>query len=451
MSLEELIGMIHLLVEQVSGRQVDEANRGSYLKPVKATRETNTGEDWQSIIVICEQAERSEAQAREAVQILTRRITHKNVNVVLFALTVANSLVQNCGKNVRREISSRAFVDALVKQVANKATHSVVRTRILDFIQQWAEAFRSDPSLGFMVDTYNQLKAQNYSFPASHKPDLVKTQAMLDKEKEEEELQLALALSLSAQDSTTSKPATKPTPVPTQTGPKILFQVRALYDFPGAEEGELRLSRNEIIDVYDATTFQDWWKGEVRGQVGIFPSNYVEKIEGGGAKKVGESAGRVPIGGNMEAQVLSDGARIGEFLSLLASIDPKRDNLSENERLQEAYHAILLLRPKLVKLVEQYKLKQDDLYALNDRFTKASSSYHRLMEASLAQYSRPQPAGYAPQQPYGAQGYATPPAAPYPQQPYADPNYSQQYAPPPQHAPHHQAHPQHAPQQYPGY
>ena len=45
-----------------------------------------------------------------------------------------------------------------------------------------------------MVDTYNQLKAQNYQFPASHKPDLVKTQAMLDKEKEEEELQLAVRI-----------------------------------------------------------------------------------------------------------------------------------------------------------------------------------------------------------------------------------------------------------------
>ncbi|KAJ3041959.1 ESCRT-0 subunit protein hse1 [Rhizophlyctis rosea] len=396
--------------------------------------------------------QRSEASAREAVSILTRRISHKNVNVVLYALTVANSLVQNCGKIVRREISSRAFVDALVKQVANKSTHEVVRTRILDFIQQWAEAFKLDPTLGFMVDTYNQLKAQNYQFPASHKPDLVKTQAMLDKEKEEEELQLALALSLSAQESGGSRSTSKPAPRPVQTGPKVLFQVRALYDFPGTEEGELRLTRNEVIDVYDATTFQDWWKGEVRGQVGIFPSNYVEKIESsagaGGAKKAGEtSAGRVPIGGNMEAQVLADGARIGEFLALLAQIDPKRDNLSENEKLQEAYHAILLLRPKLVKLVEQYKFKQDDLYALNDRFTKASSTYHRLMEASLAQYQRhPHAGGYAPQQPYAAQGYASQPVAPYPQQPqpqqYSDQSYAQQ---------HHQAPPPHHQQQYPGY
>ncbi|TPX67892.1 hypothetical protein SpCBS45565_g03515 [Spizellomyces sp. 'palustris'] len=403
----------------------------------KATSETNTGEDWGLIIEICEKADTSEATAREAVQILTKRVQHRNVNVVLFALTVANSLVHNCGKPLRREISSRAFVDALVRVVSGKAVHEVVRTRILDFIQQWAEEFGRDPSLGFMVDTYNQLKSQGeddhnhtasiehfdlnhrisagYQFPAPHKPDVVKTQAMLSKEKEDEELQLALALSLSAQEANrfaktpSSQPAQQPKPV--QTGPKVLFQVRALYDFPGAEEGELRLQRGEFINVYDATTFQEWWKGEIRGRIGIFPSNYVEKVEGPGstAAAVAEASRASKDG---ESEVLANARKIQDFNHLLSTLDPKRDNFSENENLQQLYHDILMMRPKLVKLLETYRAKQDELSAVNDRFSRACSIYHKLMDAYLAQYRHPNEptvsnAVYAPQHGNPHPGYGS--------------------------------------------
>ncbi|TPX60035.1 hypothetical protein PhCBS80983_g02044 [Powellomyces hirtus] len=381
------------------------------MSAAKATSETNTGEDWGLIISICEKADRSEASAREAVQILVKRVQHRNVNVVLFALTVANSLVHNCGKSLRREISSRAFVDALVKQVHNKTVHEVVRTRILDFIQQWAEGFRSDPSLGFMNDTYNQLKMQGALFPAPHQPDVVKTQAMVNKEKEDEELQLALALSLSAQDSSRSPKKSTSTEhaqpqKPAQTGPKVLFQVRALYDFPGAEEGELRLCRNDIIDVYDATTFQDWWKGEVGKRIGIFPSNYVEKVHAAASTMATVYADATRASKDGEADVVGSRAKIEEFSAILKGIDPRRDSFAENEKLQQTYNDILLLRPKLVKLLETYRAKQDELGAINDRFTNACSTYHRLMEAQLAQY-RQVPAGPAYEQ--QQHGYNWPP------------------------------------------
>ncbi|KAI8818972.1 uncharacterized protein EV422DRAFT_559143 [Fimicolochytrium jonesii] len=422
---------------------------------VKATSERNTGEDWGLIISICEKADSSEPAAREAVQALVKRIQHRNVNVVLFALTVSNSLVHNCGKTLRREISSRAFVDALTKQVANKSVHEVVRTRILDFIQQWAEEFKADPSLGFMVDTYNDLKSKGYSFPSPHKPDVVKTQAMLDKEKEDEELQLALALSLSAQESSKSSKrdsrSDRPkTPIPKQTGPKVLFHVRALYDFAGTEEGELRLTRGDVVDVYDATTFQEWWKGEVRGQIGIFPSNYVEKVEGAGmaAAAVAEASRASKDG---ESEVLANARKIRQFQQTLAGIDPSRDSFAENDVLQQSYSDILHLRPKLLKLLETYRTKQDELVLVNDRFTNACLTYHRLMEASMAQsrayqpqhipaphhhpnsYVAAPPAGYEAAPPAQQPGYYTYHTAP-PGAAHYQPGPPQQ-APPQQHAP----------------
>jgi len=48
---------------------------------VKATAETNTSEDWGVIIEVCERADSSESQAREAVSLLAKRISHRNVNV----------------------------------------------------------------------------------------------------------------------------------------------------------------------------------------------------------------------------------------------------------------------------------------------------------------------------------------------------------------------------------
>ncbi|KAI9098144.1 hypothetical protein DFS34DRAFT_100471 [Phlyctochytrium arcticum] len=412
----------------------------------RATSETNTSEDWTLIIEICEKADRSEAAAREAVSILGKRLLHRNVNVVIFTLTVANSLVHNCGKNLRREVSSRVFVDALTRQVNNKAVHEVVRTRILDFIQQWAEEFKSDPSLGFMIDTYNQLKSNGHQFPSPHKPDLVKTQAMLSKEKEDEELQLALALSLSAQESNRSnKTSSKRSPSPTkvvQNGPKVLFQVRALYDFAGAEEGELRLQRGEVISVYDATTFQEWWKGESHGRIGIFPSNYVEKMEGGAGNAAAAVAEASRAAKDGESDVLASARKIQDFKHVLSTMDPHQDNFSENEHLQQLYSDLLMMRPKLIKLLETYRAKQDELGAINDRFTRACSTYHKLMDAHLAQFRHP--STYGPPPP--AAGYAAPYDQAAPQQ-YAQPPPPQAGYAPQAYAPHPQ-HPQPYPAQY---
>ncbi|KAJ3415523.1 ESCRT-0 subunit protein hse1 [Chytridiales sp. JEL 0842] len=391
----------------------------------QATAETNTSDNWSLIIELCEQAGRTETTAREAIQALSRRVVHRNVNVVLFTLTVANALVQNCGKIVHQEISSRLFVDALVKQVANNTVHEIVRVRILELIQTWAETFKADPALGFMVDTYNQLKAQNYPFPdPNKKPQVVKTQSSIAKEKEEEELQLAMALSLSAQE-TKKKAATARKQEPANLKSKVVCRVRALYDFAGLEEGELRLQRGDVVDVYDDTTFKDWWKGEVRGKIGIFPSNYVEKLPDGAGD--GSASGFAAPSGLTS---LSDSAKVDEFVQLLSRIDPRRESLSENEHIQDLYHALLLLRPKVVKDVERNKAAQDELVMLNERFTVACSTYHKLMEASLAAqrnaYQNP-PTQYG--SPYGGQ-YQQPYHPQQPVQTPAQPVYGYQPAQP---------------------
>lgn len=55
--------------------------------------------------------------------------------------------------------------------------------------------------------------------------------------------------------------------------------MRALYDFTPTEQGELGFQKGDIIRVIESV-YRDWWKGELRGEMGIFPVNYVVSNKG---------------------------------------------------------------------------------------------------------------------------------------------------------------------------
>lgn len=52
-------------------------------------------------------------------------------------------------------------------------------------------------------------------------------------------------------------------------------QVIGMYDYTAQNDDELAFSKGQIINVLNKED-PDWWKGEVNGQVGLFPSNYVK-------------------------------------------------------------------------------------------------------------------------------------------------------------------------------
>jgi len=56
------------------------------------------------------------------------------------------------------------------------------------------------------------------------------------------------------------------------------LQCRALYDYPGENEGDLAFSEGDIISVLDQSDPSGWWQGTVHGATGYFPSNFVELI-----------------------------------------------------------------------------------------------------------------------------------------------------------------------------
>jgi len=61
----------------------------------------------------------------------------------------------------------------------------------------------------------------------------------------------------------------------------------ALYDFDAAEDSDLPFKANDRIRIIDSSD-KDWWRGEVGGRQGMFPSNYVKMQEDAGAAAADE-------------------------------------------------------------------------------------------------------------------------------------------------------------------
>lgn len=152
--------------------------------------------------------------------------------------------------------------------------------------------------------------------------------------KEEEELQMALALSVKdAKEpapksntvhgaSTTSEPA--PQPVPSGTTAATVSRVRALFDFQPSEPGELAFQKGDIIAVLESV-YKDWWKGSLRGQTGIFPLNYVEKLQDPTREELEREA-------HMEADVFSQIRNVEKLLALL-STNSRTEDVRDNEEI----------------------------------------------------------------------------------------------------------------------
>ncbi|KAG2218399.1 hypothetical protein INT45_011587 [Circinella minor] len=386
-----------------------------------ATNENLTSENWELILGVCDKVSRGTPEnARDCVGAVIKRFTSRNANVQLYALALSEALVKNCDITVHREISSRAFTTALSKLIHDKTTHESVRKRALELIQVCSLEFSTDSSLGLMNEVYHSLRAEGIQFPNPQKPKKEYIQTEMDKQKEEEELQLALALSLSETEnrstyrqasssvakavttSTSSEASQNATSAlkPKQDAAPKVSRVRALYDFQPTEQGELGFQKGDIIRVIESV-YRDWWKGELRGQMGIFPVNYVEKI-------VDPSPSDLLKEAQMEAEVMGELQNVDRLLDMLSRIDPQKDAFSENEELQNLYNSSLTIRPKLVRLIEKYSLKKDELVALNEKFLHARTMYDRMLGTSLAKYTAPGAHDYSAPQ---SQSYGT-----YPQQ-----------------------------------
>lgn len=339
---------------------------------ISATSEELTAEDWSIIIRICEIAEGSKDKGREIIQILKNRLLHKNINVILYSLTLSNALVQNCSLAVRQEIASRPFLSNFKKILTNSKSHSIVKSRILDLIQTWAESFRNEHSLDYMNEFYREiLSSGEFVFPSQLPPSPVKTFKMSAKEIEEEELQLALAMSLSQQapnNGNQSSPATN-----------TLFQAKALYDFIPNESGELKLVKGDIINVIDNSSFTDWWKGTLNGKVGIFPSNYVTSL-----LHQTSNPNNIKTTG-LNEELASQLKSIQQLKTMILNADPLGHDRNEIDRIQKEYNSVISLVPAVLTNANEQRRKQEELTAFQEKLFNSTATFQGIMN-SYAQH-----------------------------------------------------------------
>lgn len=186
--------------------------------------------------------------------------------------------------------------------------------------------FKKDPDLGIMNEQYHRLKSQN---PNLHPPSAPSKSRLtdVDRKKEEEELQMALKLSIQDKGSQPAAPAQQAAassssqaqaqgpaaaqPVPSGTTAATVSRVRALFDFQPSEDGELQFRKGDIIAVLESV-YKDWWKGSLRGQTGIFPLNYVEKLSDPTPDELQREA-------QMESEVFAEIKNVEKLLTLLSS------------------------------------------------------------------------------------------------------------------------------------
>ncbi|XP_026139008.1 guanine nucleotide exchange factor VAV3-like isoform X1 [Carassius auratus] len=69
-----------------------------------------------------------------------------------------------------------------------------------------------------------------------------------------------------------------PSPFWSVLAPRVLGIALARYDFGSRDTRELSLQVGDLVKIYIKST-NGWWKGEVDGRVGWFPSSYVEEEE----------------------------------------------------------------------------------------------------------------------------------------------------------------------------
>lgn len=410
--------------------------------------------------------------ARNCISAIQKRLVHRNANVQLYSLTLSDALAKNSGLPAHRELASRNFTQTLARVVADRNTHQSVRTRAVSVLKEWANDFDDggDGSLGLVKETVEQLRQQGFTAEADRpKREEAPTEPSSEQlRKEDEELRRVLELSMqdqggrgaayggsassapgeSAAAATSSSSSSRPpgsataalldkslpnpnagdqssasrpqqqqaqaSPAPPAAAaatpaPSRPSRVRGLYDFSPTEAGELPFSKGDVIRVLDSV-YEHWWRGELRGEVGIFPVNYVEVLPDPTPEEIRREA-------EQEARIFQQAGDIDRLLAKLRQLEaaPGGANLAEDEELQDLYQSSLAMRPRIVRLIDRYSGKVQELRALNDKFVRARGTFDAMMERSMAVHQPGQNAsaylgvrpeyGYAGQQPQGQPQY----------------------------------------------
>ncbi|KAG8839353.1 ESCRT-0 subunit protein hse1 [Serendipita sp. 400] len=412
---------------------------------VKATDENQTSENWEIILNLCDKvAEEGEQGARNVTAAVLKRLTHRNANVQIYSLAVAEALSKNCGIEVHREIASRAFTQGLEKLVTDRTGHDKVKKKALSLIDGWEKEWANDPSLNIMHELHENLKGKGFRFELPVEPPPPDVDVI--RRREEEELQRVLELSMQDKGGRSWGGGYAPSPSAGSSSTKDYGSTQAAAGSssrpqatkPEAQQptgGYAASATRRAIDVvhqaplgYSASSSSSTTAPETSHAASsqTQSSSYTPATEPLPEPTSADLAREAEA----EASVFAQSVNIDKLLTLLRNFDINKNNLADDENIQELYRSSMGVRPKIIRLIEKYNQKKVELAMMNDNFVSAKELFDRMMEESLAKHN---PNAY----PFRREPSARPPGwgGQYPQQqPPPQPGFYPQYGPLPQEA-----------------
>ncbi|EJT99012.1 ubiquitin binding protein [Dacryopinax primogenitus] len=123
------------------------------------------GSDIALNLEICDQIRSKSTTLILAMRAIKRRIDHKNPNVQLLALELADTCTKNGGDTFLQQVASREFMDDLASIVKSPGVNRDVKLKILRLVQTWARGMEGNSELKYVGETYKTLKSSGFEFP----------------------------------------------------------------------------------------------------------------------------------------------------------------------------------------------------------------------------------------------------------------------------------------------
>ncbi|CAJ0961086.1 unnamed protein product, partial [Mesorhabditis belari] len=342
----------------------------------KLTAESVFEINWDGFVELSDRLKKAPGVHKDAINTLKKRLNSRDPHIVQNAIELLDFLWKNVTAEFRQEISSKKTI----AELQAKATSAEAQTarKMREKIKQWAEEeCKKDPSLSLIESLYRELAKSGYDFgskdPSAAVAEKKRKEALL---KEEEERQLMEAIQQSLKVSSTSAATTKrstastPAPAAPQTA-KLEKQVRAVYDFPAAEDNEMSFNTGDVITVLDDSN-PHWWKARLNGREGLIPAQFVEDITAATVKKENNPVAVEPVKVEIRAQIDED--VLLRTIDVLQQCDPSGLR-PDPEGLDELEAASLAQAPLINEQLSQI-----------DRLTNMLTKVDMSIRNALAEY-----------------------------------------------------------------
>ncbi|AQZ16610.1 HSE1 (YHL002W) [Zygosaccharomyces parabailii] len=370
---------------------------------LKATDPKLKNDNWQYILDCCDLvSEDPEDGGKEAIDVVESRLVQKDANVILRTLTLITSLAENCGSRLQQLIASKDFTSKLYHLVDSKKVHVTVKMEVARVVKQLSASFKKDPSLRYMNDLYVKISATNPHLLQDNQPNVPEKREMSyqSKQKEDKDLEEALRLSLlnhqeqerqrelqklqrqqqQQQTQTQQRQQQKEGGLVSANPPK---RVRAVYDLASNDPDELTFKKGDIILVLEQV-YRDWWRGSLRGSIGIFPLNYVTPLAEPTEQELRLEAAK-------EQELFAQQHKVDQLYYKMTDSSARGEDPTQDPLVNELYGSVTPLRPEVAKTISKYARKREDLLSLRQVLANAEATYNQLLDRATNAYAAPLP------------------------------------------------------------